>query len=67
MKERVIYFINKRKMSVKALPEFISIFKKSENISVYKEKTHYLIKTWGKRKWDEYEDDNKEKIKRTKE
>ena len=49
MKERVKYFINKRKMSVKALPEFNSIFKKSESISVHKGKTHYLVKAWGKR------------------
>ena len=49
MKERIIYFINKRKMSVKALSEFISIFKKSESILVHKGKTHYLVKTWGKK------------------
>ena len=67
MKERVKHFINKRKMSVKALPEFINIFKKSQSISVHKGKTHYLLKTWGKRKWDEIEEDNKERLKRAKE
>ena len=63
MKERVKYFINKLKMNVKALPEFINIFKNSESISVYKGKIHYLVKAWGKRKWDEIEDDNKERLK----
>ena len=67
MKERVKHFINKRKMSVKDLPKFINIFKKSESISVHKGKTHYLVKAWEKRKWDEIEDDNKERLKRAKE
>ena len=67
MKERGKYIINKCKMSLNALPEFINIFKKSENISVHKGKTHYLVKAWGKRKWDEIEDYNKERLKRAKE
>ena len=43
-----------------ALHEFINIFKKSKNISIEKERSHYLIKASGKRKWGEIESVDKE-------
>ena len=53
----------KKKLSIKALPEFVDIFKLSKNISVQKGRSHYLLKKFGKRKWDEIESDDKEKLK----
>ena len=55
--------VMKKKLSIKALPEFVDIFKLSKNISVQKGRSHYLLKKFGKRKWDEIESDDKEKLK----
>ena len=65
-KERAKYAINKRKMSVKALPEFISIFRKSDCVSVQNGKTHYLLKAAGRRKWNQMEDDNRDRLMKAK-
>ena len=65
-KERTKYVINKRKMSVKALPEFISIFWKSDCVSVQNGKTHYLLKAAGRRKWNQMEDDNRDRLMKAK-
>ena len=61
--KKVKYIIKKKKLTVKTLPEFIAIFKNSKNVSIGKGKTNHLIKRFGKRKWHEIEDDNKEKLK----
>ena len=50
-------------MTVKALPEFIAIFKNSKNISVHNGRTNHLLRKFGKRKWDQMESDDKEKLK----
>ena len=44
VKQRVKYVVNKKKLSVKALPEFISILKNSNNVSVVKGRTNHFIK-----------------------
>ena len=51
MKERVRHVVNKKKLNVMALPQFIDIFQKSNRISVQKGRSHYLIKACEKRKW----------------
>ena len=61
--ERTKKMVMKKKLSIKALPEFVDIFKLSKNISVQKGRSHYLLKKFGKRKWDEIESDDKEKLK----
>ena len=64
IKDRVKLVIRKKELNVKALPEFVEIFNKSQNISVQKGRSHYLLKRCGKRKWDQMEDDNREQLKR---
>ena len=53
-------------MSVKALPEFISIFGKSDCVPVQNGKTHYLLKAAGRRKWSQMEDDNRDRLMKAK-
>ena len=48
VKQTAKYVINKKSLSVKALPEFISLFKNSNNFSVEKGRTNHLIKSLGK-------------------
>ena len=62
LKDRVKHIVRKKDLKMKALPEFVDIFMKSKNISVQKGRSHYLLKKWGKRKWGEMEDDDKEKL-----
>ena len=65
-KERAKYVINKRKMSVKALPEFISILRKSYCVSVQEGKTHYLLKAAGRKKWNQIENNNCDRLMKAK-
>ena len=60
VKQTAKYVINKKSLSVKALPEFISVFNNSNNFSVEKGRTNHLIKSLGK--WEEIEDSNKDKL-----
>ena len=39
-------------MNVKILPEFVNIFESAKNISTERGRTHFLLKTAGKRKWE---------------
>ena len=48
VKQRLKYVVNKKQLSVKAPPEFISIFKNSNNVSVEKERTNHFIKKFEK-------------------
>ena len=57
VKQTAKYVINKKSLSVKALPEFISLFNNSNNFSVEKGRTNHLIKSW-----EEIEDSNKDKL-----
>ena len=63
IQERVKHVIWQKRMTVKALPEFIAIFKNSKNISVHNGRTNHLLRKFGKRKWDQMESDDKEKLK----
>ena len=63
IKERVKYIVNQKKLTVKAPSEFIQIFKNSSNISLEIGRTNHLIKKLGKRKWDEIEDTDRDKLK----
>ena len=45
------------------LPEFVDIFSKSNNISFQKGRSQYLLKRWGKHKYDEMDNDNRDKLK----
>ena len=63
IKERAKYVVNQKKLSVKALPELIHIFKNSNNVSVENGRTNHLIKKFGKRKWDEIENTDRDKLK----
>ena len=62
IKDRVKYIVNQKKLTVKALPEFIQIFKSSSNISLENGRTNHLIKKLGKWKWDEIEDTDRDKL-----
>ena len=52
---------------MKALPKFVDIFRKFNNISSQKGRSHFLLKRCGKYKWDEMEDDNRDKLKKANE
>ena len=64
VQERVKHVVKKKDLSVKVLPEFAEIFKNSKNVSVQKGKSDFLIKKFGKRKWGEIEDNDRESLKR---
>ena len=49
-------------MNVKVLPEFVNIFKSSKNISTERGRSHFLLKTAGKRKWDEVKEEDVEQL-----
>ena len=59
MKARVKHMVMKKKLTVKLLPEFENMFMSSKNISVQKGRSHSLIKKYGKRKWEEIQDDDR--------
>ena len=61
--ERVKYVIAQKRMTIKALPEFVTIFKNSKNISVHKGRTNHLPKIYDKRKWDKIVSDDRDKPK----
>ena len=63
IKERVKHVVMMKKLNVKALPEFINIFKASQNISTVNGRSHFLIKRAGKRKWEDVMKDDKEQLK----
>ena len=63
IKERTKHVVTMKKLNVKALPEFIDIFKKSQSVSVQNGRTHYLIKSTRKRKFGQIKDDNRDKLK----
>ena len=65
MKVRVKHVVNRKKLNVMALPEFIDIFQKSNSTSVQKGRSHFLIKACGKRKWGEVEEDDAELLRKT--
>ena len=50
--ELVKYVVSKRSMNVKILPEFVNIFESAKSISTERGRTHFLLKTAGKRKWE---------------
>ena len=60
IKDRVKFIVKKKELNVKAKPKFVSIFSNSQQISVKKGRSHYLLKGCGIRKWNQIEDDNKE-------
>ena len=62
---RVKHVVNRKKLNVMALPEFIDIIQKSNSISVQKGRSHFLIKACGKRKWVEVEEDDAELLRKT--
>ena len=62
IENKVKYVVSQKKLTVKALPEFINIFVRSKNISIEKERTNHLIKRFGKWKWDEIESTDKDKL-----
>jgi len=63
MRSRVRQVVSKKDLRVKALPEFIKIFRSSESIYVQKGRFHYLIKMSGKLRWGEVELSEKKKLK----
>ena len=75
-KSREIKVNLKRNLEVKALQEFIKLFKSSQFISCKSiycvimqiddlGRSHYLLRKWKQRKHSEIEDDEKEKLKQT--
>ena len=63
--ERVKHSINMKSLNIKALPEFINILKSSKNISTDNGRFHFLLKTAGKRKWEEVKKDDAEQLRYT--
>ena len=62
IKERVKHVVMAKRMNEKALPEFVGIFKASQNISTVNGRSHFLIKSAGKRKWEEVKKDDGEQL-----
>ena len=44
MKNREIYMVTKMRLKVDAIPEIVNIFKKSENVSCMKGRSHFLMR-----------------------
>ena len=63
--ERVKLPINIKSLNIKALPKFINILKSSKNISTDNRRSHFLLKTSGKRKWEEVKKDDAEQLRNT--
>ena len=63
--ERVKHTINMKSLNIKALPEFINILKSSKNISTDNGRSHFLLKTAGKSKWEEVKKDDAEQLQNT--
>ena len=54
-----------KSMNIKVLPEFASIFESSKNISTERRRSHFLIKTSRKRKWEEVKREDEEQLHET--
>ena len=63
--DRTKFTINMKSFNLKALPEFISIFQSSKSISTDHGRSHFLLKTAGKRKWEEVKKDDAEQLRCT--
>lgn len=63
LNERVKLVVMKKSLNIKALPEFIEVFKKAKNISTINGRSHFLIKRAGRRKWDEVKKDDPQMLK----
>ena len=65
LSESVKHRIRMKSFNIKALPEFINIFQSSKNISTDNGRSHFLLKTAGKRKWEEVKKDDEELLRDT--
>ena len=63
--ERSKHVITKKSMNVKVLQEFCNIFESVKNISTEKRHSHFLIKTTGKRKWENVKNEDAEQLRVT--
>ena len=63
--ESVKHVVFKKSMNVKVLPEFVNIFQSAKNISTERGCSHFLIKTAGKRKWDQVKEEDVEQLRNT--
>ena len=63
--ERVKHVVFKKSMNVKVLPEFVNIFQSAKNISTERGRSHFLIKTARKRKWDQVKEEDVEQLHNT--
>ena len=58
--ERTEYIMEKKELKVRALPEFIKLFKDSKSISTQKGRSHFLIKGLGNKKWGSFSKNSRE-------
>ena len=63
--ERVKHTINMKSLNIKDLPKFINILKSPKNISTDNGRSHFRLKTAGKRKWEEVKKDDAEQLRNT--
>ena len=54
-----------KSLNIKAYPKFINILKSSKNISNNNGRSHFLLKTAGKRKCEEVKKDDTEQLRNT--
>ena len=60
--ERIDNIMNKRDMKIRALPEFIKLFKDSKSTSTQNGRTHFLIKAMGNKKWGDHHKNQRERL-----
>ena len=51
-----------KSLNIKTFPKFINILKSSKNISTDNGRSHFLLKTAGKRKWEKVKKDDVEQL-----
>ena len=54
--------MEKKEMRIRALPEFIKLFKESKCTSTKNGRSHFLIKALGNKKWGDYAKNKKEQL-----
>ena len=54
-----------KSLNIKALHEYVNILKSSKNISTDNGRSHFLLKTAGKRKWEKVKKDDAEQLRYT--
>ena len=54
--------MEKKEMKIRALPEFINLFKESKSTSTKNRRSHFLIKALGNKKWGNHVKNKREQL-----